>query len=481
MKEDKIIRPRSAIEEQITEDDPEEGKEIDIGLGADGEDAEAYSAQVPKPYSHPNRPPKDEDEYSMHSVDMTDLSKSNLLRKMPIKTFTQATQPKKESACCIECLITCSNANDIVSDIFCCCIKPRYFRNTLFCASWLTVTAIIVLMFCAILLRILFIEPITDLINIPQVHRYVPYMNALNSPDFSTQSQVCYMSPQLMLYPSVNSVGVVALSGSNWIRYLLEEGTRILTTSAGRDCDVELQASGYRGECLSERTFYNNIITSFKKYDEIYENYKGFYAPSALIFIIRNPFEGAIEEFGRKKAADGAAYMEFVLPKDRLAKREVYEQKLAEWNQYLNNYVMQWVKDYKIFQKPLYYTTSSNITQNLPVHVIFYEDIYDVDNFEREMTKILDFIRENRQQRGVISPTPLNVDMVSNKLFFKCLNNKTKISAKSLPITVDDIDPFRKKALCQIIGDLWSVEKWGDECSDHIKDPTSSPSFFSLK
>lgn len=398
------------------------------------------------------------------------------MRPMPI-VDTSKLKHTRTCTCCDECCGECGMMCYRASIRLWCCLpidyRPHLCGFIIF-SFLVTILAFII----TLLVRKTKVEALTDYFESPTSERYEQYLELLNGGELH-ENAFCALHPSTLLYPAPNPLALVGMSGTIWLRRMLEEGTKLLTTSGNilqnNKCDNVLQQFTFRGECLSEAYFVHSIITSFNQFNLIPDLYKGFY-PSAFVFIIREPFYGAIEEFGRRMAYEGYHGFDFVMPNDKLADRQYYESEDSPWPMFLSDYVTRWVNEVKLMQE--YNVPGVNKL------IVYYEDLYDKSQFVKEFTKLLDFIRTERGSRK--DPYPDSevkyVDFVSTKQFFHCVGENTFISTKSLPISKVDIPLKLRNGLCEKIGALWSEEKWGTKCNGDVQDeeaqtpyPTASP------
>lgn len=399
------------------------------------------------------------------------------MHKMPLAPVRPSVSARLEKCCdyVTARISSCvCNVNETCT-YYCCiclCCSNGEFRNVAFWCFWVCTFLFSLLILLIVTVAQSSSEGISQFMFAGDTKKYEDYVTAVNFHDVhgvvsETVPSPCNLAPIVLLYPSKESVVIAGTSGVYWLRYLLEQGSRILTTSGGQfdnmgSCDIKTAfEEKMRGECLSEAWFYHVLAvstTSLVELSRIYFNYN----PTSVVLLVRNPFDTAIEEYALNKALGRNIPGVNVLVKgDTMADATVFHNNKDEWEKFLEQSIFHWKENI---------ATAFSKYDN--VHVVWYEDIFSSNTFETELKGVYEFIYAHRQQRRAVDLR----DAVNSDQFMACVhaNDKLKtdsvqLAARQLPISKAEIPRDTRTKLCDSIKAEWNKlpkqKLFGVECA----------------
>lgn len=254
-------------------------------------------------------------------------------------------------------------------------------------------------------------------------------------------------------------------SGNTWLRSVIREGTRVYTGSVYRDKSIADE--GYRGEL--KRAYRRYSITSVVKahYPANRLSLSWSKKMTAVINIVRSPFDACVSEYNRRKASGHTAEAHTNVSKG-----------------YLHGAVGSWINFQRSFnsmdraypteQRPLReirdflrieYRRFPPAKQPIPVLTMFYEDF--VTNPTSATAFLYAFLK--LQYGELVPPVKDSVICAAanakrEEVFHR--HHKSPVGTPMYDWKTNSTTKYGK-TMCEKVVNLWNVHKWG-ECDGRL-------------
>jgi len=241
------------------------------------------------------------------------------------------------------------------------------------------------------------------------------------------QTGNCCLLPLVsFIHPPDIAIALLAKNGvgAEYLRYLVEQSTRVLTGS--QECDVSKPTEYFfHGDCAGPYHYKHYAFTLFKTPQAIVQEIG--YKPTHLIHLTRNPFHALVASYGY---ANYGSYMKELKTSDFIGNNS------QKWLMHAQNFASEWVLEYD------YVNAFSNSTLR-----VYYEDL------QKDRAVVLDpvlqFIQHSLLQSSLKS---LECGMENTHVL-----EETKTQVKG----TDIYSPELIKTLCKSFGPYWNENKWG--------------------
>ncbi len=345
---------------------------------------------------------------------------------------------RKKNCLAKTCGVLCTPVDFFANTI--CCFIVKGYKRTAFCISlWISIA--IYCLIALILLQLSVENLVTDYYA-PDYDVWTSYRTAIRN-----KKSICQVPIQPSVMPSgtvTTLINSASFYDQYYVRTLIQEGTRISTSSAW--CKHEVQFSGdFNAECMSVTWSYHMSLIGFESYEYFEEQvYEDKFTPSTIINLIDNPFKGAIVAYGVKEVCK--QYIFYWLCFNREIQASVYENAL--FHEFAFKYITQWAETQHKLE------TSTYKTQN-----IYIDDLLNDTTRKAKLAAIFEIVHQTNPVFAGVNDSYWCVDGGSS--YEKALKY-----IKPPSVEVDTIfkDTVLRKQLCAIVEPYWNAAKWG-ECN----------------
>ncbi|MHA1680860.1 MAG: sulfotransferase domain-containing protein [Promethearchaeota archaeon] len=309
-------------------------------------------------------------------------------------------------------------------------------------------------------------ETVSECLFVTHRSDVVNYLDCVRYPKDDSKCSIdpCELPIQKFIQPTNASIALMGFpgSGGHWVRHLVQEGTRIITTA--QRCSVSHHYAGdHPGECLSEYHWKHSVLTHFT--DLWHPNHYFPYKPTRYLIMVRNPFDSILSYYHTRVACgvEDDKFFYDLIPKantlhcmNKVAPPEYFGED-TRWKDFVLEETKRWKDLYEIV---------GNLDENM-LHFVFYEDLKQKQH--DTVLGILEWIH------GVLGMWVLDPN-TSQKCAMRApdtFGHRLHDANYRQVYTQEMID-----ASCEIFGRLWNEDIFGSKCNEYLV--ASHPSDFTL-